>query len=207
MPDRSTLENKAVEAYLHFLATGELPMDPDREIKMEALEGRIATETRLHVKVVLIAQREAMVGPSTTAQELQARFLDYGTTFGERNQVTYAAWRAMGVPPRVLKAMGLKGRSPAPAEGDGRAKQPRHKRNAEFAAAVFQLYMERGREAVAERYGYKSAHSVTSVLHELSRRFPEVAKAHGYNHKAEAMSTAESLTRAHAASAAARKAS
>jgi hypothetical protein len=182
VPDRATNENRWVEAYLTYLATKTLPVDPTREERRKVLQQQIENEAQLHRKVVLIAQLQALDDPQVTAKELERRFLDYGATFGTRNNITYRAWRAMGVPPRVLKEMRLvEQRAPRDPE---QPKQMRYKQTKEHAERVFSLWKEGGHERIQEEL-HLAPHYITTNLRDLSGRFPDVAKKYGYNHAAE----------------------
>jgi hypothetical protein len=184
VPDRSTNENKWVEAYLHYLATQELPTDTSTEASREALDTQIESEERLHVKVKLIAQRLKLDGPSITPKQLEERFLDYGATFGERNQITYPAWRAMGVPPRVLRAMGLKGSNNVRPRDPNRPKQVRYRLTEEHADNVFRTWKEGGPDLVCSSFALAPVY-VTTLLRELSNKYPDIAAKYGYDHSAE----------------------
>lgn len=161
MPDRSTNENKAVEAYLQYLATGVVPVDPDLQDKLDLLTKQIAEEDRLHVKVKLIAERRRLDQPAK-ADPLIERFINYALTFGERNNIDYATWREMGVPAAVLKQAGVKityvTRAPR-GEGTrppGRPGVARRKMTPEFRAEYVAYWEEHGRAATAEHYDYAS---------------------------------------------------
>ena len=184
MPDRSTNENRWVEAYLQYVATGELPMDPNREARRQALEAQIEGEAQLYKRVTLVAQLLALDDPGISAKELEARFLDYGATFGERNHITYKAWRAMGVPAKVLKAMGLSEQRMTKPRDPDRPKQQRYRQTEEHAEYVFGLWEKGGQQAIIDAL-HLAPHYITTNLRDLARKYPDIAKRHGYDHEAE----------------------
>lgn len=172
MPDRSTNENKAIEAYLQYLATGVLPASKDNDEAIEVLDERIANEDRLHVKVTLIAERHRLANPPPPdPKPLVDKFVQYASTFSERNKITYPVWREMGVPPKVLKEAGIRltvaprvqgePTKPAMALDDPRRKRTyasRRKMTPEFTAEFLAYFDAHGADATAEQYGYKPAY-------------------------------------------------
>lgn len=155
-----------MEAYLQYLATGTVPSDAKDEQTLEVLDERIANEDQLHRKIVLIAQRHRLANPPPPdAGPLVDKFVQYAATFGERNQITYAVWREMGVPPKVLKQAGIPmtGRTTGAAPPGAklalddprriRAYAPRRNWTEEEKAEYIAFYEEHGKEATAEKYG------------------------------------------------------
>ena len=71
---------------------------------------------RLHLlqeRMDLQQQLESEDGVTTDLSALEAEFVAVAGAYSERKGITYEAWRAIGVEPRVLKAAGI-ARSPAP---------------------------------------------------------------------------------------------
>jgi hypothetical protein len=177
-------ENHAVEQYLRFLATGELPTDPQKAAKLEVLDGKIAAEDRLYRKAMLIGERHQVAAQQPSKADLEASFVKYVGGFIARNpHVSYAVWREMGVPPAILKQAGVEG-VPGAVRAPG---TPRRTRNnltdPEFARALLVVARDEGGEAVAERFGYKRAY-VPKLCRDLAERNPEVAAELGYDHEA-----------------------
>jgi hypothetical protein len=108
---QSTLENKAVDAYLHYLATGELPPPPNVDAKVEVLDTKIANEPRMYRKVQLLQERRDLTQPTVGEADLIEAFVKHAPGFSERNGIAYVTWREMGVPAGVLKQAGLKAAS------------------------------------------------------------------------------------------------
>lgn len=154
MPD----ENESIERYLQYIAHGTLPIDPDADAKAEALDAEIANESRLYKKVELIARRHRLVEPIADADELREGFVKYAGVFSERHRIDYAAWREMGVMPKVLKEAGIAG-GPSPrgiAPDDPDRVKPYHRRrfwSPEAKAEYIAFYEDHGREATAARFG------------------------------------------------------
>ena len=161
MPDRSTLENKAVEAYLSYLATGSLPV-ADNDEAIEVLDERIANEDQLHRKVVLIAERHRLANPPPPdPAPLVEKFVYYVVGFSERNNITYAVWREMGVPAKVLKEAGipatkLNGIKPA-VRGTPRLGMSRRTWTDEQRADYLAFYDGHSTEEVAAHFGVSPA--------------------------------------------------
>jgi hypothetical protein len=187
VPDRSTSENKAVEVYLQFLATGTIPSDPKDETAIEVLDEQIANEPQLHRKVVLIARRHRLANPPPPdSKPLVDKFIQYAASFGERNMVTYAAWREMGVPPKVLKEAGIPATRlpssdmtriayPKMDPDDPHRKRPYKRRRTwhpEERAEFFAYLNANGDQATAEKYDYPLNYIPQLVLRLKAKESP-----------------------------------
>ncbi len=81
--------------------------------RLAAIDEQLATAdalSRLHLaqeRMDLKLQLSPTTGNGAEMQELEAAFIEAAADYGERKGLTYAAWRAAGVEPRVLKAAGI----------------------------------------------------------------------------------------------------
>ena len=81
--------------------------------RLAAIDEQLATAdplNRLHlVQERLDLERElaSSEGDGAGLDELEAAFVEVAAAYGERKGLTYEAWRAIGVAPRVLKAAGI----------------------------------------------------------------------------------------------------
>jgi hypothetical protein len=105
---QSTQENRAVDAYLQYVTTGELPPPPNIDARLEVLDAKIANETRMFVKIQLLQEKRDLTTPTVDAEAVTEGFVKHAGAFGERNGIAYVTWREMGVPAAVLKRAGLK---------------------------------------------------------------------------------------------------
>jgi hypothetical protein len=152
---QSTLENKAVDAYLNYLTTGELPPSPNIDAKLEVMDARIAAETRMFKKVQLVQERREMAQPTITADDLIDDFVKHAPGFSERTGITYVTWREMGVPAGVLSRAGIGPNKNKMAPDDPNRKRPYHPRKTwtpEEKAEYVAFYEAHGEEATAEKY-------------------------------------------------------
>lgn len=94
----------AVNQYLKSIQDGKprgRPVDP------AAIQLKIDAEQNLARKVILIAKlHEALRTAQTT--EAEDAFVEHAPAFSQRHNITYAAWREMGVPVEVLTKCGIK---------------------------------------------------------------------------------------------------
>ena len=154
-------ENKAVEQYLQWITNGTLPLKANQTEAITRLDARIKDEPRLHMKVRLIAERHRMANPAIDKEALVEDFVKHAGSFSERNGVTYAVWREMGVPVAVLTQAGLapvKSEAPAPRD-PAKPKQIRHRMTQDFIDGFVATYDEEGPEVAAARYGYQPAYA------------------------------------------------
>lgn len=181
MPDLRTRENTAVENYLRFLASGELPVDETKQAKLEALDERIAAEDTLWRKAQLIGDRHALAAKGTTKESLEEAFVKYVGGFVSRHpNITYAVWREMGVTPAMLKRAGIEG-VPGAVRAPGEPRRTRNNLNdPETARAILSTAMSGGRSAVIEQYGYAENY-VAGLCRGLVERHPQVAAELGYD--------------------------
>lgn len=120
MPSSTTVsprtETAAVRRYLDHLAT---PKPRGRYATREGVEAQLAKTQRDLVdatnldRVLLIQQRMDLEGRlagmgenGATGEELELDFIEYGFNWAERQNVSYAALRTVGVPARVLREAG-----------------------------------------------------------------------------------------------------
>jgi len=166
---QTTQENHAVEAYLTYLTTGELPAPPNIDTKLEVLDTKIANESRMYMKVQLIQERRDLTAPTVTAESVIDGFVKYAGTFTERHHIAYVTWREMGVPAAVLKRAGLKASGVAKLAPDDpervRAYAPRRTWTDEEKAKYVAIYDEQGVEAAMEHF------AVQSTVHASKQRY------------------------------------
>jgi hypothetical protein len=156
---QTTQENRAVDAYLQYLTTGELPAPPNIDARTEVLDTKIANETRMFVKVQLLQEKRDLTVPTVTEADLVEGFVKHAPGFTERNQIAYVTWREMGVPAAVLTRAGLKaatagGVKLAPDDPKRiRPYRPRRTWTEEEKAEYIAFYEANGREAATAKYG------------------------------------------------------
>jgi hypothetical protein len=66
--------------------------------------------SRLHLvqeRLDLQRQLESENGTGVDLEQLEVEFIEVAGSYSERKGITYDAWRAVGVEPRVLKAAGI----------------------------------------------------------------------------------------------------
>lgn len=147
---QSTLENRAVDTYLLYVTTGELPVPPNIDARVEVLDAKIANETRMFVKVQLLQEKRDLTAPTVTPEALEEAFVKHVGGFSERNGIAYVTWREMGVPANVLKRAGLKAASTSTST---RTYKPRRVWSADDRVEYIAFYDANGKEATAEKYG------------------------------------------------------
>jgi hypothetical protein len=175
-------ENHAVERYLRFLATGELPTDPQKAAKLEVLDGKIAAEDRLYRKAMLIGERHQVAAQQPSKADLEANFVKYVGGFMARNtHVTYAVWREMGVPPTILKEAGIPATVRTAHQGPRRTRK--NLNDPENARRILGYVLEHGPDAAAEHFDYRRSY-MNKVCHDLAQRNPTIAAELGYDHSA-----------------------
>lgn len=111
-------EGRAVRAYLDALRSNKPKRGRRRtpesiQKRLAAIEAELATADAVtELKLVqerldLNAELEAM-GSTVDLASLEDAFVAVARAYGERNGISYAAWRAVGVEPSVLKRAGIK---------------------------------------------------------------------------------------------------
>ena len=110
-------EGKAVRDYLEGLRANKpargRKRTPDSIAKrLAAIDGEIAVadavkELRLVQERIDLEAELATMGSTVDMSSLEAEFVKVAKSYGERTGVSYAAWRAVGVAPGVLKAAGI----------------------------------------------------------------------------------------------------
>ncbi len=81
--------------------------------RLAAIDEQLANAdalTRLHLaqeRMDLEHELSPASGEGADLEELEAAFIDVAAEYGERKRLSYEAWRAVGVEPRVLKAAGI----------------------------------------------------------------------------------------------------
>lgn len=116
---RAIQEGKTVNRYLTILAE---PVRRGRPRTQESIEAQIAeVETelenpetplaRLHLTQKLMDLQQALESGvhdrAERLQEAEMEFVKVAASYSERKNISYAAWRAVGVPAKVLKAAGI----------------------------------------------------------------------------------------------------
>jgi hypothetical protein len=87
--------------------------DPERlRRELESIDARLPTLTALRRlrllqrRLEFVAELEHLEGHSPI-EELEERFVKVAASYGERNGISYAAWREFGVPASVLLRAGV----------------------------------------------------------------------------------------------------
>lgn len=82
--------------------------------RLEAVNTALQSEDDPLKRLALASEKESLVselehfsGESVDVSELEKRFIEVAAEFSVRKNVTYNAWREVGVPPNVLKAAGI----------------------------------------------------------------------------------------------------
>ncbi len=111
------VEGKIVRDYLEALRANKpvrgRKRTPDSISKrLTAIESEIGTadavkELRLVQERMDLQAELATMGATVDMGSLEADFIKVARAYGERTGVSYAAWRAIGVNPAVLKAAGI----------------------------------------------------------------------------------------------------
>jgi len=111
------VEGKAVRDYLEGLRANKpargRKRTPDSIAKrLAAIDGEIAAadavkELRLVQERLDLEAELATMGTTVDMTALEAEFVKVAKSYGDRTGVSYAAWRAVGVAPGVLKAAGI----------------------------------------------------------------------------------------------------
>ena len=111
------VEGKAVRDYLEGLRANKpargRKRTPDSIAKrLAAIDGEIAAadavkELRLVQERLDLEAELATMGTTVDMTALEAEFVKVAKSYAERTGVSYAAWRAVGIAPAVLKAAGI----------------------------------------------------------------------------------------------------
>ena len=111
------VEGKIVRDYLEALRANKpvrgRKRTPDSIAKrLAAIESEIGTadavkELRLVQERMDLQAELATMGATVDMGSLEADFIKVARAYGERTGVSYAAWRAIGINPAVLKAAGI----------------------------------------------------------------------------------------------------
>ncbi len=111
------VEGKIVRDYLEALRANKpvrgRKRTPDSIAKrLAAIESEIGTadavkELRLVQERMDLLAELATMGATVDMGSLEADFIKVARAYGERTGVSYAAWRAIGINPAVLKAAGI----------------------------------------------------------------------------------------------------
>jgi hypothetical protein len=110
-------EGKAVRDYLEALrankpARGRKRTPESVTKRLAAIEAEIVsadavTELKLVQERINLQQELASLGTTVDLTALEAEFVKVAKSYAERTGVSYAAWRAVGISPAVLKAAGI----------------------------------------------------------------------------------------------------
>ncbi|MDO8364473.1 MAG: hypothetical protein Q7V88_16390 [Actinomycetota bacterium] len=111
------VEGKAVRDYLEALRANKpargRKRTPDSVTKrLAAIEAELASadpvkELRLVQERMDLQAELAGMGNTVDVSALEAEFVRVAKSYGDRTGVSYAAWRAVGVTPAVLKTAGV----------------------------------------------------------------------------------------------------
>lgn len=110
-------EGKAVRDYLEALKANKPKRGRKRTIEsvraqLFAVETALASadpirELQLVQKRMDLVAELASFGTSTDISALETAFVTVAKSYSERNGISYAAWREIGIDPSVLKAAGI----------------------------------------------------------------------------------------------------
>lgn len=109
-------EGKVVRDYLEALRANKpargRKRTPESIKRLAAIDGEIAgadavKELRLVQERLDLEAELANMGATVDMSALEAEFIKVAKAYGERTGVSHAAWRAVGIPPAVLKAAGI----------------------------------------------------------------------------------------------------
>ncbi|MGB8857790.1 MAG: hypothetical protein WCC60_00970 [Ilumatobacteraceae bacterium] len=111
------VEGKVVRDYLEALRANKpargRKRTPDSIAKrLAAIDGELAAadavkELRLVQERLDLEAELATMGTTVDISALETEFVKVAKAYGERTGVSYAAWRAVGIAPAVLKAAGI----------------------------------------------------------------------------------------------------
>ena len=115
--------SRAVKAYLEALAELNKPKQRGRKATPESLEAKLATiregmanadplqKLNLASQEILVEQQlEALKGEAEPVDiaPLEKAFIEHAKAYAESKGVVYGAWRAVNVPPKVLREAGVR---------------------------------------------------------------------------------------------------
>lgn len=110
-------ESRVVKAYLDALEAhkpkrGRKRTPDSIERRLQTIEDQLPDAdplTRVHLvqEQMDLHNELASMQAGIDLSELEAEFVEVANSYSERRGVTYAAWRAVGVEARVLKAAGI----------------------------------------------------------------------------------------------------
>ena len=111
-------QGRAVRRYLEALETSRPKRGRKRtretvERRLESVAGQLEAAdplVRLHLlqeRQDLEGELDAMDGQGVDIGELEEAFVEAAGAYGRRRGISYSAWRAVGVPPAVLRRAGI----------------------------------------------------------------------------------------------------
>ncbi len=110
-------EGRAIRLYLDALQSqrpsrGRPRSKESMEKRLAAIEARIPTadslaKLRLHQDRLRLKEQLGNTGKSVDMAELEKQFVKVAKGYAERKHIGYAAWRAVGVDPKVLEKAGI----------------------------------------------------------------------------------------------------
>ena len=108
---RGRRESAAIKAYLDSLqVTKKRGRKPSPE-RVDELKQQAAIEPDPLKRLELVQKRldveRQLAAPTVDHGALEAGFVEYAASYGERKGITYGAWREVGVSASVLKAAGI----------------------------------------------------------------------------------------------------
>ena len=109
---RGRRESAAIKTYLESLqVTKKRGRRPSPE-RVDELNEQAASEPDPLKRLELVQKRldveRQLAAPTVDREGLEAGFVEYAASYGERKGISYAAWREVGVPASVLKAAGIR---------------------------------------------------------------------------------------------------
>jgi len=111
---RGRRESEAVSAYIQAIDSGGYSKSrgPSLDARLQKLNDKLeAPGLTVAQRVILIQRRMDILmamdaGPALDMPALEQGFVEVVQSFSERHGITYATWRAVGVPARVLREAG-----------------------------------------------------------------------------------------------------
>lgn len=103
------LASQAVSAYLDALDRGEVVASTDLEQKIKdlAVKAEAAQQDRNWLKALRYRQQEYNLRTNQRQANVEEEFIKVAASYSERNGISYAVWREMGVPARILNQAGI----------------------------------------------------------------------------------------------------
>ena len=132
---RGQQASRAVRAYLDALAEINKPKKRGRQVTVESVEAKLATvrdgmASADPLQKLILASQEITLeqqleelrnkAEPVDIAPLEAAFIQVAKEYADAKGIVYGAWRAVNVPPKVLREAGIRGPRTATPGGLGR---------------------------------------------------------------------------------------